>query len=161
MKILELLASILTSLSKYFRNFIKKKSEFDSNLFEKFLDELPSNSPSIRFLAEHDIGTAYKKDELKDLYDFLYTWDNAEHEFKNRKLENLRKEFITKSYAFLGELAMNVWPVKNNPDFYSMHLSGRQYNKERMERRDELNEKAIELYNIHQNIVRMGNKKLK
>lgn len=64
----------------------------DKALFAKFMDTLPS-SGSIEFLKTFDMGFgSFDTDQLSQLKDFYYSWNNPEYEFLNTDLESKRRE---------------------------------------------------------------------
>lgn len=73
----------------------KKAHPNDIHLFGKFLEVLPSKT-SIEFLKQHDFLLDFKIETLDPLRKFINEWDNAEHEFEDSELEELRKSLITR-----------------------------------------------------------------
>ena len=92
-----------------------KKSDRDKNLALQFLSDLPSDSRSINFLRDHDIGVPYKSDVLNQMDEFLYNWDDAEHEFSAKSIEKKKKELFIKAKESRNRLSMKI---------YSHHKSG-------------------------------------
>ena len=92
---------------------VSKKKQVDRKLLEDLKTALPSTG-SIAFINEFNMaGFSFDPDELSDLYNFIYAWKGAEHEFldKNlqKKLGNLHR--LVSEYVQL--IAYNTFPIGN------------------------------------------------
>jgi len=81
----------------------KTNSNHDTKLFEKFLTDLPMQ-PTIQLLKEHNFGDPFNKDSIQPLFDFVRDWSNADHEFKNRKIERDRKKLLAQAKDLADEI---------------------------------------------------------
>ena len=69
----------------------------DHVLFRKLLKDLPSNG-SIAFIRNANMdGFSFSTGRLIDLDNFWHEWDDADHEFQNTKLEQLRKKLFLRA----------------------------------------------------------------
>ncbi|MBT3058731.1 MAG: hypothetical protein KME44_07990 [Candidatus Thiodiazotropha sp. (ex Lucina pensylvanica)] len=141
-----------------FSGFSLKIDNHDRELFKKFLDLLPSNSRSIKFLGEHDLGDSFPRKDLDQLSYFVNYWDNAEHEFHNKLLEKKRTELITLTKNFLHNLSRSVFSVRGG--YLSMELRDMEDRLDKLETRDKLNEDATKIFNVHQQLIQLGNRRL-
>ena len=126
----------------------------DKKLFECFLSDFPSNGRSARFLDEHDIGGSFRSDDLNELYNFLNTWNDAEHEFHNKKLEAQRKKLWKAANKFCSELSLKVYAGREG--FLTMDLKDFEDRPEALATRDNLNNLATQVFREHQEFVRIG-----
>jgi len=94
-------------------NNLKNSNLQDKELFRKLLNELPSNDGSINFLREHDFHNSFKLARLDQIRIFARNWDNAEYEFLNKKLENLRIELLNLIYEFIDISSHNTFSLAN------------------------------------------------
>lgn len=129
----------------------------DGELFQKFLEQFPSNGPSAQFLSDHDIGVNFHSDVLIQLDDFLRVWWNADHEFRSKKLEKKRKLLYEKANKFRRELSLNIGPA-HIPPFLTMGMDDYERRSEVMELREKLNRMATDVFSAHQDLVRLGYK---
>ena len=139
-----------------------RRSSVDSHdraLFDRFLEEFPSNGSSARFLNEQDIGSSFPRDDLDQLTQFTRDWGNAEHEFHDGELEKVRKKFLEAAKIFRSELSLNIFPIDGG--WFSMDLQDFEDRPEKINKRDEFNKQATEVYEAHQELVRLGTRKLK
>jgi len=135
----------------------RKISNPDKELFEKLLAELPPDGPEMNFLRHQDIGAPFRSNELRELNNFIRYWDDAAHEFQNRKLEKKRKELHEKMNIFLRKLSLEVFPSRVS-GFITMDIEDMGTNMKKMQTRDELNEMATEVHDKYQDLVRIGRK---
>ncbi|MUJ39649.1 hypothetical protein [Aliivibrio fischeri] len=134
-------------------------SKSDRELFDKFKVELASDGRSMDFLKEHDLGNSFHHDNLKEIDRFLINWDNAEHEFTDEELELQRTKLLALMREFREELSMNIQPKGN--DFFSIGLNDFEQRPEMFELKNKLNQMATDVYDVHQELVRMCKKKLR
>lgn len=135
---------------------VLKNEDNDKILFEKFLAEFPSIGDSARFLQDQDIGAPFLSDALKELDAFVRNWGNAEHEFRNEKLETQRKKLFDLAETFRNELSVSVYP--GGGGFLTMDIKDLEDRPEKLKRRDHLNEMATRVFREHQELIRLGKK---
>lgn len=95
-------------------NNVKNNNMQDKELFIKLRNELPSNDGSINFLREHDFHNSFKIEKLNQIRTFARSWDNAEYEFLNKKLEKLRDELLKLIYEFINISSHHTFPLEND-----------------------------------------------
>ncbi len=143
----------------------KEKSEIaDKDLFNKFLETLPSNSPSIYLLRDQDFGSFYNNDDIDQINDFIDKWDNTEHQFLDTELEVKRKELLRGCNLFISNLVTSSGPI-NIGSFYSVIPDGHRGDWEQPdyvnEKIKDLNQKATNCYSQHQEFITLCKNKLK
>jgi hypothetical protein len=129
-------------------------TEHDCKLFKAFTEVLPSDGPSLVFLKEHDLGGEFQSSCLDQIDEFLRTWQNAEHEFNNKKLEKQRKALIEVATKFRRELGNKVASAGNG--YLSLGLQDLETRPHVLRSQDELNKLATEVYKAHQELIRLG-----
>lgn len=138
----------------------RPRSEHDRALFDRFLQSFPSNGASARFLKEHDLGAPFRSTDLTQLESFAERWNNAEHKFHAKELEQTRVALLKAAEEFLGKLAVSVSPVGSS-GFLSMGLRDWEDRPDVLAKRDELNELGSAVYEAHQALVHSGNRLLR
>ena len=133
-------------------------SEHDSALFAKFLAEFPSNGRTAAFLVGHDMGAPFAHESITELDDFVYRWNNAEHEFENKKLEEHRRKLWSLANEFRNELAVNTFPVQGASGMLSMDFQDWGTRQSKIDKRDALNKMASQLFQEHQEMIRLCRK---
>lgn len=142
----------------------KEIKAVDRRLFERFLEEFPSNSRSITLLSEHDFGNSYHKNNTDEIDNFVDTWNTAETEFLDHEIETACKELHNKMHEFIYRLAQSSGYIYTGPmlsavpDAYRGEWEWPEHIDARIK---ELNEKSTECYKLHQQFVILGRRKLK
>jgi hypothetical protein len=131
----------------------------DRALFAEFLQEFPSSGRSAYFLRNHDLGDSFDKEELSEIDHFLYYWNDAQHEFFDKQLEQNRLVLYRTLRRFTTELARSVLPTRN-PQRYSIGMSDGEMRPQIFDLRESLNALATEAYERHQELVRAGRRML-
>jgi len=131
----------------------------DRRLFGKFKKVLPSTG-SIAFIDKLNVdGSSFNPANLEDLDNFTTTWNNAEHEFIDKKLEKRRKRLLKliKEYRLLvgGNTFRNHNGTQTVPPEWEDEQPDR-FNKTV----ELLHNKAGEVVDAHQQLIRAGRKKL-
>ncbi|WP_434985306.1 hypothetical protein [Vreelandella zhaodongensis] len=142
----------------------EKSQEVDRKLFDRFLSEFPSNSRSVTLLKEHDFGNSYHDNNTDEIDRFVDTWNTAESEFLDDELEVTRKELYEKLYTFIYKLAQSSGYIGTGPILSAVPdaYRGEWEWPERVETRiNELNKLSTECYELHQQFVMLGRRKLK
>jgi len=131
----------------------------DKDLLEAFLKILPS-SGTIRYIDEKHVADVFERDMLRDLQRFVIEWDCAECEFQNKGLEKKRKKLLSLGLDYLNFLALNTWEV--SPGFSRIPAEWPREQLDHYRRVVERLDKLVtEIVRCHQDLVRMGRKKLK
>lgn len=133
-----------------------KFSEADNRLFNELRDLLPSNRV-IKFLAEHDFGGSFFRQEIEPLRTFRHDWDNAEHEFINQELEALRLALHDRVGVFLNLIARYTVPIGGQGQ--SVNPPDSDYGDPERDNRirrnaEEINNAADDLVQAHQSLIR-------
>lgn len=129
--------------------------EHDRQLFTLFLKDFPSQGRATIFLRDHDIGGRFRSSDLNEIYDFLHTWNNAEHEFNNPELEKKRQALWDALNMFSQELGQHT-SMTHRDGWLSIDLRDFEDRPERIEIRDNLNALATKAYQAHQDFIRVG-----
>lgn len=142
----------------------KERQQVDTKLFMKFLEDFPSNGYSIPFLREHDLGGSYHDVNLKDINKFVENWDNVEHHFLDKEIEDKRAELWRKCRAFTYFLGMHSYDLNGGPMFSCIPDNSRgawDYPEHVEQTLRELNKNATECYELHQSFVIFTRQRLK
>ncbi len=156
---------IYNILTNYFNKYllhlqtirkIDNNSSQDKSLYEKFLQKLPSEG-SIKFINHHDFHNSFALENLRQLRNFADEWNNAEYEFMNSDLEDIRKELLEKVQHFVYYSGMKTFPlgggiqtIMNNADEECNLTQSTQDNIVL------LNNYGDDIFKIHQKLVRKG-----
>jgi len=136
----------------------------DRELFNKFIELLPSDGLDVKLLEEHDFGSSHHGNAVKALDKFVHTWNNAQKQFLDTELETQRSNFITKANYFIYTLASRSYSIGNGeifsciPDAYRGAWDWPQHVNEQIK---ELNELSSELFELHKALVLLARGKLK
>ncbi len=79
----------------------------DRELFGRLLRVLPAEG-SIAFIGNADFGNAFDGRRFDDLNNFYYSWDNPEHRFVDRALEEKRMELFVAVVQFLDAVGLHA-----------------------------------------------------
>lgn len=140
----------------------KSSENPDKLLFEKFIETLPSNG-DIEFVRQFDGWISFDSEQIKQIRNFLWYWDNAEHEFADKEIEKKRKILYSAVEIFLNNVGLytapnhagrqTVIPRDVDPDWdVPDHVK---------EEAKKLGESAQAVYQAHQDMVRTARKRLK
>lgn len=152
--------------SKFFAHYPqfapKAFTTADKNLFSQFVALLPSSNGVIQFLNENNMaGFSFKRETFDPLKDFCALWDNAEHEFHEQTLEELRKHLLTKANEYCVLLALETWPVNSDPQRSTVPPEWEYEDPERFRKVvGDFHRLAQEIVKTHQQVVREGKKYL-
>jgi hypothetical protein len=153
----------LTTLAVLIGLFVEEKvhhgKEADRKLFQQLKDVLPSNG-SIDFIDKQNMADfSFDVDRLDDLYNFLHRWDDAEHEFLDKKLEEKRKRLLKLIAEYSHLIGMNTWRtelgLQTVPPEWETEQPTRFY-----ETVEKLHAKAGEIVETHQQLIRLGRRRL-
>lgn len=134
--------------------------EIDIELFNQFKVVLPSNG-SIRFIDEQNMaGFSWPRNNLDDLDNFYYQWNDAEHEFLDNELETLRAHLHDLIGEYLGLIATNTFPA-NDPNRQTVPPEWEEKNpKLFFEVVGKLHDTAGNIVKAHQELIRKARFKL-
>jgi hypothetical protein len=153
------LASLGVLVGALIEQKIHRGKETDRRLFQQFKAVLPSKG-SIDFIDKFNMaGFSFDVSRLDDLYNFLHDWDDAEHEFLDRKLEEKRKRLLKLVAEYSHLIGLNTWQTNRGfqtvPPEWETEQPTRFY-----ETVEKLHAKAGEIVETHQQLVRLGRRKL-
>lgn len=134
---------------------VSKGKNSDSKLFAEFLRDLPSNKTSMIYLKDWCFGAAFPSEVTSELRRFTYKWQDAEHEFLDKKLEAQRKDLICCMEQFLEKIAMHVL-LDPRTNKLSIGMDDFETRPEMWKLRDDLNAMASKVYAAHQKLIRIG-----
>lgn len=134
----------------------------DVLLFKQLIELLPSTG-IIQFMKTHDFLGSFKRDEINSIEEFLYEWDNAEHEFQDRDVEGLKVQLYVAAQNFDKLVGKYTSPNKYGfqavrPDHFE---GGHQRELEFQREAKEIGDAADEVVAKHQEFVRAGRQKFR
>lgn len=140
--------------------YVERPADADKDLFEAFKSTLPSKG-SISFIDEQNMaGFSWPRKKLEQLEKFYHEWDDAEHEFLSNELESLRSKLHQLIGDYLGQIAVNTFPA-NNTDRQTVPPEWELENPKRFfDVVNSLHETAGEIVKTHQDLIRVGKKRL-
>ena len=155
------LALLATLIGLIVEERVSSSHAVDRDLFNRLRQDLPSNG-SIAFIGTNNFaGFSFQLSRLADLDTFVYEWDDAEHEFLNKNLEQKRKELMTLVKEYLSVIAVQTFPTRT-PGWNSVP---EEWEIEQPKRFNEVVEKlhnlAGQIVEVHQDLFRTARKKLK
>jgi len=132
----------------------------DVFLFKQLVELLPS-SGVINFLKTHDFLGSFQRDAIQPIEEFLYEWGNAEHEFQDERIEELKVELYGAARKFNTLIGKYTSPNKYGfqavrPDHYE---GGHQRELEFQQEAEEIGDAADVVVAKHQEFVRAGRQK--
>jgi len=167
--IIILIALTYNILTNYFNKYllhketIKKLGNYlseDKKLYKILLKELPSNG-SINFLRDHDFNYPFRLSELDQLVDFIYNWDNAEHEFIDKDIEKIKTNLFDEIKNYLEYSSMNTYPLKAEFQTVKTDIDSEiELSETTKENISQLNKYGDTIYNLHQELIRNGRESL-
>lgn len=93
--------------------------ELDRKVFITIKVELPYDGP-IRFLENHDFGGPFKLSWIDSLDAFVHKSYDPSREFLDADLEGMRAKLVKDVRQFLGFMAMNTFPLRDDSGFQSV-----------------------------------------
>jgi hypothetical protein len=133
---------------------------WDIQLFDRFLNEFPSGDTT-EFLRQHNFEDLFHYERLDPLLKFALTWDNAESEFLDEEIEELRKKLLLLSKSLFTLMSVNTYPQglmqTTIPTVYVGAVELPDTVKQKI---TELNETATQVYEAHQAFIRKAKKKI-
>jgi hypothetical protein len=131
-------------------------SQHDKRLLSAFRELLPSDSRAVVFLRQDDVAVPFKYTALRPLQEFVATWNSADYEFDDRRLEKARNNFYTSLSQFLDMLSIQTYPSDKKLDWQTMDFRDFEDRPEKIEARDTLNGLGTETFEAHQALVRIA-----
>ena len=131
----------------------------DRLLFSKLLEQFPPNGEIVYFLREHDLGNSIQDKLLNQIENLIREWDDSLHNFIDFTLEDKRLDLFEQLTQFFYEYCSNIYPHPLRSEHY-MKLGNLKDDQSGWKKREELNEKATEIYRKHQELIQMCKIKL-
>jgi hypothetical protein len=134
--------------------------EIDEKLFHQLKEVLPSKG-SIHFIDEQNMaGFSWPRNKLDDLDKFYYEWNDAEHEFLDNELEQMRVQLHDLIGDYLGLIATNTFPARN-PEWQTVPPEWEEKNpKQFFDVVGKLHDTAGNIVKTHQELIRKARFKL-
>jgi hypothetical protein len=149
-----LVASLISFLAFEIKEDLSKPNASDVKLFEEFLVTLPSDG-DIEYIKDYDMAGPIERDRLKQLNRFYYDWDNAEHEFIDRKLEKKRKQLFKSITLFFEAYGKYTFSTGDRFQRVPPEWQGDHPQKHR-EAVELLNDRAESIFILHQTFIRVA-----
>jgi hypothetical protein len=155
------LCLLATLLGLIVEERISSAHTVDRELFQRLRQDLPSDG-SIAFIDTNNFaGFSFDLSRLNDLDTFIHAWDNAEHEFLNKELEQKRKQLMKLVKEYLITIALETFPTHTPgwntvPDEWEIEQPDR-FNATVTK----LHNLAGQIVNLHQNLFRTARNKFK
>lgn len=132
----------------------------DRFLLKKIVKLLPSTGV-IHFLKHHDFLGSFRQREIEPIEQFLYEWNNAEHEFQDEDIEKLKIELFEAARQFIALVGQYTTLNKNGfqavrPDYYE---GGGEREVEFRREANEIGKSADSVVEKHQEFVRVARHK--
>lgn len=134
----------------------------DYKLLESFLTKLPSTCNSLVLLKDHDFGNSFYRSHLKELEEFVRDWHASEYQFQDEAIDESRQTLIKLSNEFLYKLGSCMSP-RGTSGLYSVvpqQFAGAVRPQWLSDEIKVLNDKATELYQVHQKFIILAKKQL-
>lgn len=104
-------------------------------------------------------GFSWPRSKLNQLEDFYQEWGDAEHEFIDQDMENLRSNLYKLTGDYLGQIAVNTFPA-NNPEHQTVPPEWEEKNpKHFFDVVGRLHETAGEIVKTHQDLIRLAHQR--
>lgn len=136
----------------------------DRQLIRRFSELLPSTSPAIRLVRDPNFGGTVRLDQLDPLKQLLEEWDDAEHSFRDRKVERARRRLMRDCREFIREVQRLMRPVGAASGWYGLaepsELENYRANPELRAVVETLNTLASKVFRAHQELLKIGNDRL-
>jgi hypothetical protein len=135
-------------------------SVVDKKLFDEFLKLLPTDGGTVRFFKEHDIAVPFPQEILRPPYILMEIWkDNAEKEFLDPELEEIRMKLINKVIDFHSLLAQETTGHRRE-GWLTIEFKDWSNPPELVKFRSDINELGHRVFGIHQELVAACRRKL-
>lgn len=135
-------------------------AKHDAELFNKFMEDLPSISGSIEFVRNHDFCNSFRLERLDELFNFARRWDGAEKEFLNTDLEHARKNLLHKINEFLDNSKTRTCPDRNGLQSVYYEAVNEEEHEEIKNDIKILNQLGNDVYTLHQKLIRTAKQNL-
>ncbi|MBE3671496.1 hypothetical protein BOO25_21545 [Vibrio navarrensis] len=140
----------------------EKAKEVDRKLFSEFISLLPSTSGAAQFLEQHDFGNTFDLSRFHPIDQFVYDWNCPEKTFLDESLESIKMDFWNKSSELSILIGRKTGPLRSGRQsvLTEEYLGAYNIPEEYEEDIKLLNQKATDLFQIHQKLTSQCRKKL-
>ncbi len=140
----------------------EKAKEVDRKLFSEFISLLPSTSGAAQFLEQHDFGNTFDLSRFHPIDQFVYDWNCPEKTFLDESLESIKMDFWNKSRELSILIGRKTGPLRSGRQsvLTEEYLGAFNIPEEYEEDIKLLNQKATDLFQIHQKLTSQCRKKL-
>ncbi len=144
-------------LYKKYVNLDRMKA--DKKLYELLQKELPYNE-LISYFKSTDMSNPIDDNFISQLRDFIYYWNNPEHEFHNKSMQKKLRNLLTNTDEFLSSVGLNTYA-----DIPGKQVVPKDWLDKGLEAKyraavSDLNSKADIMVNAHEDMFRTAKKKL-
>ena len=137
-----------------------KRIEHDKKLFEKIIEILPSNSPSIMLVKEKTLNM-FHSDELNDFIKVMNELNGSEYSFFDVELEDERKKLYMLINKFINDISMKTYSHHNNASYKCVPPEWESTKPELYkDTLDILHIKATELFKVYDEFVKFAKERL-
>jgi len=137
-----------------------RRIEHDKIIFQKVMEVLPSNAPSIILVKERTLNIFPSK-ELSSFLELIYNLDSPEYIFLDTELESKRGNLYKLIKDFIHYTTMNTYPHENNSSYQCIPPEWKSNNSELYkETLDTLHQKANDLFDVYKDFVEFSKKQL-
>jgi len=150
---------LVTEIYEHKKLTQRDRFETDRKLFAKLQTLLPSNG-SIKYFREASVANKIHEVHLEPLNTFSNEWSDPEHEFLNPKLQKKLKLFYGRTRSFLYSVDQCTSSDYRDRQVVSKDLLDKGMEKKYKAAVDELNKKADEMVNAHEDLFRSARKTL-
>lgn len=133
------------------------KRQADVELYDKFLELLPSDGSALVMLRDHDFANTFMLARLDPLRKFADVWNDAEYQFLDEFVETAKTTLVELAEEFLLKIATYTAPSRNgHQTVYPTHVDPEGFIPEHVRNEiKELNLSATALYREHQLFIRL------
>ena len=128
----------------------------------KLLDELTNlirPNIELQFLKNQDHGEGIAIERTEPISDFVYSWNNVEHEFLDAHLERLKKSAYKASAEYVSKVSLYTYSEREG--LSRLNPNSRYTDEEKWEaQRKELNDLADKVVSTFEELIREGRKRL-
>jgi len=137
-----------------------KRIEHDKKLFEKIIEILSSNSPSIILIKDEALNM-FHSDKLNDFKKVINEFNGSEYSFLDEKLENERKKLYISINKFINDIAEQTFPHHNNASYICIPSELKSTKPELYKGiLDTLHTEATELFIVYDEFVKSAKERL-
>ncbi len=134
----------------------------DVDLYEKYKYLFVHNGVA-EFYRQHDFLGSFSEDKWRPLSHYVNSWETVEHEFVNKKLNNLHKNVYASAFDLGNAISGNTVPIGSGGQMRSVKPDSMPFGpipEHIKEEAKEINELVPPFIKAHELFVRCANRKL-